>query len=153
MSEAIWDKFNQDELLVRWNELKIILATAKENEIEIRKYIVKRAFPNPNEGTNTQELGNGYALKATVKFNYKLEGNEKVEQGLERISKIGNSGAFIADRIVSWTPALSLKEYRDIQERSESSEEAKAILKEVETFLIISEAAPTLEIKEPKAKK
>lgn len=148
------DALSQDQLLVKHEELKERLAQAKEAEMELRKYIVKRAFPNAHEGTNTLDLGNGYSLKAGVKFNYKLEDNDKVEAGLDRITKIGNQGGFIADRLVSWTPNFLLTEYRALQEQADGgSEEAKAILKEVNSFLIVSDAAPTLEIKAPKAKK
>jgi len=149
-----WDKLSQDELLIKHQDFKRALDQAKEAEIELRKYIVKRAFPDAKEGTNTLDLGKGYTLKAVQKFNYKLENNEKVEVGLDRITKIGNQGKFIADRLVSWTPNFLLTEYRALQEQAESGlEDAKAILKEVNTFLIITNAAPTLEIKEPKIKK
>jgi len=148
------DKMTQDELLMCHQDLKTELADLKEREMELRKYIVKRAFPNPNEGVNTLELGNGYQLKAKVAFNYKLEENDKVEAGLEKISRIGNDGAFIADRLVSWTPNFLLTEYRALQEASNGgSLTAKAILKEVHEFLVITDAAPTLDIKAPKAKK
>lgn len=149
-----WDAMSQDEILMLHQLMKERLTNLKEEEMELRKYIVKRAFPNPNEGVNTLELGNGYQLKAKVAFNYKLENNDKVEAGLEKISSIGNDGAFIADRLVSWTPNFLLTEYRALQEASDGgSMTAKAILKEVHEFLVITDAAPTLEIKEPRAKK
>lgn len=149
-----WDRMTQDELLVRHEQLKADLEKAKATEMELRKYIVKRAFPNPTEGVNTIELGNGYQLKAGVKYNYKLADNDTVERGLEKIVRIGNSGAFVADRLISWTPNFLLTEYRALQEQAaQGSVEAKAILNEVNSFLTITDAAPTLEIKAPKAKK
>jgi hypothetical protein len=116
--------------------------------------VVSRAFPNANEGTNTVELGNGYELKAGIKYNYKLDENPKVEAGLDAIEKIGNQGKFIADRLVSWTPNFQLTEYRKLQEEAkEGSKDAQEILKIASSFLTITDAAPTLEIKAPKAKK
>lgn len=149
-----WQNLSRDELLMLWNNKKKELSILKEQELELRKYIVSRAFPNPNEGMNTLELGEGYQLKAAVKYNYNLEDNKKVEDGLNRIEKIGNNGSFIADRLVSWTPNFLLTEYRVLQtEAKEGSQEAKQILAIVNDFLIITEAAPTLDIKEPKGKK
>lgn len=145
------DSLNQDQLLLLWQEKKDDVAKAKAAEMELRKYIVSRAFPDAKEGTNTAELGNGYELKAVVKFNYKLADNDTVENGLDAIAAIGNEGTFIADRLVGWTPAFHLTEYRKLQEEAEKgSGEARAILQEITKFLTIEDAAPTLAIKEPK---
>lgn len=148
------DALSRDEVLVRWQELQQALARAKEAEMEMRKYVVSRAFPDPKEGMNTLELGNGYELKAGVKFNYNLVDNVNVEAILAKIETIGNSGKFVAERLVSWTPHFLLTEYRQLQADAETgSEEAKAILSEVNKMIVITDAAPTLTIKEPKAKK
>ncbi len=65
-----WDNWSQDECLMYRQKLKEALATAKNDEMEFRKYIVNRAFRiQKEEGTNTLELGNGYELKAVVKYN------------------------------------------------------------------------------------
>lgn len=153
-----WDAKPQDEVLLEWQRLQQTLAKAKADEMEFRKYVVSRAFPNKQEGTNTLELGNGYELKAQIKFNYKLADNDTVEKCLDKIAKTGNQGPFIADRLVSWTPNFLLTEYRQLQESATNNDPmisgpAKAILKEVEVMLTIDDAAPTLNIKEPKAKK
>lgn len=149
------DAMSRDELLMAWQKMKDSLAALKEAELEMRRYIVKRAFPEANEGMNTVELGNGYELKAGVKFNYKLAENDKVEAGLEQLAKTGNDGSFIADRLVSWKPSFLLTEYRAIQEAAaEGNEMAKQRLLIISEFMTIDDgAAPTLEVKEPKAKK
>ncbi len=139
------DNMTQDELLVRWQCLKDTVETAKTAEMEMRKYIVNRAFPNKHEGMNSIELGNGYMLKASVKYNYTLSDNKAVEEALDKIAMIGNEGSFIAERLVSWKPTLCLSEYRELD-----NEEIK---RELHKVLTISEGAPTLEIKEPKRKK
>lgn len=149
-----WDHMTQDELLVRHQQLKDALDKAKADEMELRKYIVNRAFPNKVEGTNTLELGNGYELKAGIKFNYKLLDNKVVDDCLDRISKIGNQGSFVAERLVSWTPNFLLTEYRELQEHAKEGHlEAQTILKITNEMLDITDAAPTLTIKEPKGKK
>lgn len=146
---------DRDGLLLLHKQAKEKLDFWKAEEMELRKLTVQVFVPEKAEGTNTVELGNGYELKAKVKYNYKLDSdNDKVWAGLERIEKIGNEGKFIADRLVSWTPNFLLTEYRQLQENSEKgSLFAKEVLKEIESFLTITEAAPELEIKEPKAKK
>jgi hypothetical protein len=149
------DTMNEDQLLVLWNNKKKAIETAKEEEMELRKYIVKREFPQKVEGTNTKELGNGYQLKAAIKYNYNLADNDTVEDCLNRIAKVDNTGAFIADRLVSWKPSFLLTEYRQlVEDKEKGSKSAEAILNIVNQMLTISEGAPTLEIKEPrKAKK
>ena len=147
------DALSQDELLVKHIALKQAVKQAKEAEMELRKYIVNRAFPQKVEGTNTLELGNGYQLKAKVAFNYQLADNETVEKTLDAIAKVGNQGSFIAERLVSWEPSFLLTEYRNLTEAAPHSAEAQEILALVGNMLTITEAAPTLDVKEPKKKK
>lgn len=142
------DSLTRDEVLTQWQAAKDQLASLKEIELDWRKYVVKRAFPNATEGTNTVELGNGYSLKANVKYNYKLLDNDKVRDCLDRIAKIGNKGTFIADRLVSWHPAFLLQEYRELE--LAETDEAKAMLKICHEMLEISTAAPSVSIVEPK---
>lgn len=147
------DNLTRDQLLVMWQDAKAKLQAVKDHELDLRKYIVSRAFPEANEGTNTQELGNGYSLKAKVKLNYKCKSNDEVEQMLDELSKTGNDGSFIAERLVSWTPNFLLTEYRPIQEAAaEGNELAKQRLQIIAKGLIITEAAPELSITEPKRK-
>lgn len=149
-----WDSMNEDALLLLWQAKKDAIAKATAEEMDLRKYIVGREFPKKQEGTNTKELGNGYQLKAGIKYNYKLADNDTVEGCLNTIAKLGNQGTFIAERLVSWTPKFLLTEYRQLQEDAEKgSEFAKQCLDEINKMLTITEAAPTLEIKEPKGKK
>ena len=149
-----YDAMSEDQLLMKHLELKQAIETAKEQEMELRKYIVGRAFPAKSEGMNTKDLGNGYQLKAAVKYNYNLADNDTVEKCLEKIASLGNQGPFIADRLVSWKPSFLLTEYRQLQEDAEKGEGfAKACLDAITPMLTITEGAPTLEIKAPKAKK
>lgn len=149
-----WDALSNDECLVRWQELKNAIDTAKAQEMEFRKYIVTREFPKPEEGTNTKELGNGYALKAVVKYNYNLADNDTVESTLDKLSKLGNAGSAISDRLVSWKPNFLLTEYRQlIEDKEKGSQFADEALTIINSMLTITEAAPELKIVEPKVKK
>jgi hypothetical protein len=145
------DTMNEDQLLLLWADKKAAIETAKAEEMELRKYIVAREFPKKEEGTNTKELGEGYKLKAVVKYNYNLASNDIVEECLDHISALGNEGSFIADRLVSWKPNFLKTEYNALLERKEKGDErAIKILDIVNKMLVISEGAPTLEIVEPK---
>lgn len=149
-----WDAKTEDEVLLHWQSLQQQLSALKEAEIEFRKYVVSRAFPAKNEGMNTKDLGNGYALKATVKYNYNLSvSNEQIEDALDRIAKIGNRGTVVAERLISWKPSFLLTEYRLLEEEKDTSNDAKEILDIVNSIITISEATPSLDIKEPKDKK
>src|SRR6266404_6952839 len=147
------DAMSEDQLLMLWADKKKAIEQAKEAEMDMRKYIVGRAFPKKHEGTNVKELGNGYSLKADVKYNYNLADNDKVEDCLNRISTIGNQGTFIADRLVSWKPSFLLTEYRQLcEDKNKGDKVAENILNIVTEMLTITEAATGLEIKTPKAK-
>jgi hypothetical protein len=148
-----YDDLTEDQLLLKWDEIKKSIETAKAQEMDLRKYIVNRAFPKKEEGMNTKPLGKGYELKAGVKFNYNLADNDTVESCLARVAALGNQGPFIANRLVSWTPNFLLKEYRILGEDAEKGDKfAQEVLKAITPMLTISEAAPSLEIKEPKSK-
>lgn len=146
---------NKDGMLMLWKETEATLKHFKELEMEYRKICVGLLVPEKTEGTTNVELGGGYVAKAVTKFNYKLKDNDAVDLALDKISKVGNQGAFIAERLVSWTPNFLKTEYTTLQEEAEKgSQDAKAILEIVNSeMLVITDAAPSLEIKPPKAKK
>jgi hypothetical protein len=148
---TMFDNLSDDELLLTWQKAKYAIETAKAAEMEIRKYIVKREFPQAKEGMNNKDLGNGYQLKAGVKFNYNLADNDTVESTLDKLTAMGPSGSAIAERLVSWKPNFLLTEYRQLQEDKEKgSQFAITALSVISEMLTITEGAPTLEIKEPK---
>ncbi len=149
-----YDNWTNDQCLMHWQNLKDVLNSAKEAELEFRKYVVSREFPKPEEGMNTKDLGNGYQLKAGIKYNYNLLDNDTVEKCLNKIENLGNEGKFIAERLVSWKPSFLLTEYRTLQDdAAKGSKFANDVLSVVSEMLEIKEAAPSLEIKEPKVKK
>ncbi len=148
------DAMNEDQLLMLWQQKKLAIETAKVEELDLRKYIVKREFPKADEGMNNKDLGSGYTLKAGIKYNYNLADNDTVEATLDKLSKLGNAGSAISDRLVSWKPNFLLTEYRQLQEEKEKgSQFAVDALNIINGMLTITEAAPTLEIKEPRSKK
>lgn len=145
-----------DGMLMLWQKSKENLDHWKSLEMDWRKICAAFLVPTKIEGTVNVELGNDYKANVNYKYNYKLkEDNDTVWATLDKISKIGNEGKFIADRLVSWTPNFLKTEYTTLQEEAEKgSEQAKAILKIVnDELLTITEAAPELKIIEPKVKK
>lgn len=149
-----WDAMSEDSLLVLWNDKKAAIEAAKNEEMELRKYIVRREFPKADEGINNKDLGSGYTLKASIKYNYNLADNDTVEATLDKLSKLGNAGSAISDRLVSWKPNFLLTEYRQLQEdKTKGSKFADEALSIINGMLTITEAAPTLEIKAPGKKK
>lgn len=152
---AKYDSMGRDEVLLAWLKMQQALAVAKTEEMAMRKYVVSREFPTPKEGVNTLPLGNGYELKAGVKFNYKLTGtNEQIEEVLDTIALTGNEGSFIASQIITWSADFHKSEYTKLKEAADAgSIFAKKIIDEIHKVLTIEDAAPTLNIKEPKVKK
>lgn len=148
----------RDARLLAWKTAQETLSAAKEREMELREGVGEFVFPVAlrKSGVNNHELGNGYVLKLGHKLNYNLVGkpettdrNADIETALERIEALGNEGAFLADRLVKWKPELSVSEYKELDVSNPTHKAIKAIIDEV---LEIKPGAPSLEIKEPKAK-
>lgn len=145
--------FYRDFLLARWEAAKATLEKAKADEMDWRKAVVKFAFdPNKKSGTEHIELDNGYEAKAVKKQNYgfikNLETNRtdkaKIDAALTAIELRSPAGSIIAERLVKWTPDLSLTEYKQLPA------EDKEI---IDSVLIVTDGAPTLEIVAPKGSK
>lgn len=148
-----------DGVLMAWQRSQAAVEAAKGFEMELRKLNVALFVPKPREGMNNVDLGNGYTLKAGVKFNYNLKPPvgkdivDAVDDVIDRFARLDNEGSFIADRLFSWKVDLSVAEYRKLYDEAQTSATKAALLRELNTILEIKDAAPTLEIKEPKVKK
>lgn len=147
--ESVWYR---DYLLMFWQNSKVALERAKEIEMDARKAAVDFMRDPAKAGTTENvALGNGYSAKMKTPVNYnfvKTEDGAKInklaiEKALQKIEKDGEVGELIAERLVKWTPDLSLTEYKLL------SEKHRKIIDEV---IITSEGTPMLEIKEPKSK-
>lgn len=125
ISEA--DKlFIRDYKIIKWEAAVKALAVAKEAEAALRKEVLAEAFAfDPEalrEGTENVELGGGYKLKAVFKITRTLNNeNEGVERALAKIEKKGGEvGELIAERLVRWTPELSMTEYKKLPDNFKS---------------------------------
>jgi hypothetical protein len=147
----------RDAMLGDWEQSKRALEAAKNAEMELRKQVVQFNFSREKlEGTERVDLANGWQLKAVKKLNYNLvapvEGVtvvDAVDLVLTEIEGISPEGKFIAERLVKWTPELSLSEYRKLDDLPNGKAFKQAIDKVIET----KEGAPTLELVPPKGQK
>jgi len=144
--------FYRDFLLLEWDEAKKELEKAKAEEMSLRKQVVHLAFDTTKlSGTERVPLYNGYELKGVKKLNYGFIHNAedkvdkaRIDNALTLIEKADPNGAFIAERLVKWTPELSKTEYNQL------SKPLKTI---IDAVIVTSEGAPTLEIVAPKGAK
>lgn len=150
----------RDQALVEWDKAKKMKAAAEEREMQLRKFCVAilpqtMAMAQPlTEGTNNFELGNGYVAKAVIKFNRKLDSDtKKVQACADAMTRVSNEGGFIADRLFNWKVDISVTELKKLEEEAKLSLPHRQMLELVNGVLTMSPAAPTLEIKEPKAKR
>ena len=129
----------QTELMIQWHAARAELAAAKlivEKEMELRKLVVASFFPEAKEGTNNADLGDGWKLKFTNNFEYKLD-----EAVMDNIRWQLTEAGFSPDRVFSYTPKIMLKEYRGLPDN------IKPI---VDSALTIKPKSPTLELVAPK---
>lgn len=144
----------QNALINSWNSSKRLLSTLKEDEAKLRAQVGLTVFANASYGANTIELGGGYRCTYTRKMNYGLVVPQDAPEGTniqsametmaEEMRRASNEGSFVFPRLVKWKPELSVSEYKKL------SPELKRV---VDKYVLASEGAPTLELKEPAAKK
>jgi|WetSurMetagenome_2_1015567.scaffolds.fasta_scaffold128748_2 hypothetical protein len=145
----------RDTLIKNWMQAAAALKAAKENEMELRQQVSEMLFPEKIKGTQRYELGGGYFVKLVHKLNYKLgnselkdkEGNkvkvqQQVEAVMEAIEKCGNEGAFLVDRLIKTEYKLAEGEYTKLDDGS-------LIKKLINSILVTSDAAPSLELESP----
>lgn len=143
----VWtEEKTKEQKLQEWLDAAVMLKAAKDLEMLLRKAVVT-AFPfdiDVKEGTQRIPLANGYELKVVKKQNYNLNNKEgATDKALTLFEQSSPEAAFIADRLVKWSPELSITEYRLL---------TPAQLKYFENVLTITDGAPALELVEPKAK-
>lgn len=142
----------KEQILQAWVDSESALKSAKESEMALRKQVVE-LFPElaeKKEGTAYAPLANGWQLKVVKKQNYNLnDKNGACDAALLAYENAAGTPEehgrrkLITERLVSWKPSLSIKEYRDADAE---------LLKALEPVLTITDGAPALELVEPKKK-
>lgn len=146
-----------DETLMKWEQAKATLDAAKEAEMSLRKlYVAIASNPDQKKGTENIAIGNGYKAKVVKKINYGwAKGpDEKVDYNAvydaqDAIEKLGNEGAFLADRLFKWSCELAVSEYNKLDAANPTHAKIKA---ELDKVIVTTEGAPTLDIVAPKSK-
>ena len=129
-----------DELILEQQSAAKQAAFFTARDKELRSMIYGMAFAGLEDGTqHTQALGNGYKLKGKRPISYKL--SSSVDAALEAIAAQGNEGSFIADRLVKWTPSLSLTEYNALSDD---------MRKLIDPCITTTPGLPVIEVVEPK---
>ena len=135
-----------NDLLIRWDAAKKALKAAQALESSLRSEVLQELYDfggesDLREGTENLELGNGYKLKAVFKVSRKLENkNGETQAAVNTIAGMEN-GLIYAERLVKWTPELSVSEYKKLPDN------IRAVIDECVTS---KAATPSLEIVEPK---
>lgn len=123
--------------VMEWYHINEQITALKAKEMVLRKELANHYFPDPTEGTNTQEMPDDWKLKATFKYNRNIDKAalpavlEKLPEGTE-------------DKVIDYKPSLKLRAYKALTETH------KEIFDEA---LVIKPGTPTLELVPPKEKK
>lgn len=119
-----------------WYRLQDELRKVKTKEMLLRKKIFEACFPDPKEGTNSVELGDGYVLKGKHVINRSID-----EGSLQAMSKELQEAGINTDELIEWKPSLKTREYR------------KLTAEQIHLFdqvLIVKDGSPGLEIVQAK---
>ena len=137
---------NNDKL-VQWDAAKKALKAAQALESSLRSEVLQELYgfggeSDLREGTENLELGNGYKLKAVFKVSRKLENkNGETSEALRNIAMDFEGGKLYAERLVKWSPELSVSEYKKLPD------DIRAV---IDACVTSKAATPSLEIVEPK---
>lgn len=144
------DNAARDALLMQWDAARQNNTFWKAEEARLRAKIAAELFPEAKVGKNTIELGAGFSAvlekKQTKSFvipkDAEFDNLEKaIDTMVEAISGVGNSGAFIAERLVKRKFEVSLSEYNELPV------EVQTI---ADYFIETKDSTPTFELKKPK---
>lgn len=135
------------EDLAEWFNMQKQLAILRVGEMLLRKKIFAHFFPAPTEGTNTVPLPENWQLKGGYVINRKIVPEsmaalcyrEPLPEGGFAANKLEQIG-ISTDRLIKWTPELSIKVYRELNEAQQHL---------VDQMLLIEPGAPSLEIAPP----
>lgn len=124
------------EEIQEWQALKIEIAAKTAKERLLRDKIAKAYFHDPKEGTNKNELGEGW----TIKLTHKLTRDVDVAMLTVLAPKLRSMGVNI-DTIIEAKPVLKVAAYRKL--------DAEA-LKVFDQCITVKAGSPTIEIVPPK---
>lgn len=126
-----------DALTAEWWSVSQSLDAIKARELELRKELFARQFPNPVEGSaeNKVQLGDGWILQADYKI------NRTVDDAVVSALMQGDNTRALAQKVFRYKPELNLKDFKAL------SPEERALISEAVTE---KPGTPALSIKLPK---
>lgn len=127
------------KILYDWDEAVKALAAAKERESELRMAVYQASFDNPQEGTNSKDLCQGWVLKAKKTINRKMD-ESQISAIREQLAEAKGS----LDSVVEYKPKLSISGYKKLPPEHR---------KIVDAMITEEEGTPQLEIVLPAKKK
>jgi hypothetical protein len=131
-------------LIHEWEEKKAELARVKAEELALRVKLVAEGFdPDIRTGTQNLLLKTGDILKAKKRLNYSFTSTAALKTVLVRMEDIGPDGAFVTQRIVSWSPRLVLGEYHKLTELPNGALYRQML----DPVIVVTDATPELELK------
>jgi len=98
----------RDQVLLAWQEASTEANAAVQRERQLRQLAFQLSVPNPKEGVNNLDLGNGWLLKANHNLNYTVQSGALLTATLEALPKE------LAERLVKFQPKLSISTFKSL---------------------------------------
>lgn len=121
----------------QWYEMNQQLSTLRASEMLLRKKIFGGLFPNPVEGTNKHELGDGWLLKASYSLTRDIDPG-----ALQAAKEMLVENKINPDLLVNYKPSLVKSAYNKL------TVEQQALFDQV---LVIKPGSPSMEVVLPKS--
>lgn len=137
LRKAFIDSFNK----VR-GEFGAGFKALSKQEQAVRKEVGAMYFPEPKEGTNNADIGNGWKLKYTHKIDRKVD-EAAFDATTIKLREMGIN----TDKLTRTVHELATTEYRALESLNEEA------FKVFQECLIIKPGSPTLELVPPKTRK
>ena len=155
---------NKVAVIQNWLDERAALQLHKADEMKARTEVSQLLFPNPTKGTQRYPLANGYAIKLVYKLNYRLGDKDKINPDTggkvrlddqvfdlqSRMEALGPVAELFADRLIKWTPELSVTEYEKLDVNDPIQRQLRDM---IDAMLTVEPASPALDFEEPKGSK
>ncbi len=132
----------QEKLVAEWyaaqKQVAEIAKPLVAREMLLRRLVLATVFINPKEGTNKEDLPEGWQVKLGYTIDRKVD-KARLTTVNEEMRTLGVN----PDKLIRWTPELEVKEYRGLTEEQR---------KVFDQALQIKPGTPTLELVPPKVK-
>jgi hypothetical protein len=119
-----------------WYVMQKQMAKLRVSEMFLRKKIFAALFPDPHEGTNSFDLGDGYVVKGVYSITRDVDAGT-----LQNCADLLRQNGIRVDDLVNYKPSLAKANYNRL------TEEQKQMFDQV---LIVKPGSPSLEIVKPK---